>query len=419
MDRAGCSAGNRHQARGYARCEDLRLKGDVMNRGTKTIGAFAGAFVIAVGLGACSSASSSGSADTWKVGLEAPLTGDQATLGQGMLQGALLAADEVNNAGGIAGKNVEIVQIDDAADAATGVAAANAAIADGLNGVIGPYNSSVGTQTLPLYEKAGLVPMRLTSDNSTEGMGFTLQPMTSQIAPVTATALYGFYDAKSVAILYDSTQNYTVSTSAAVKKDLEKVGVKVTSYQAITPGQSSYATQLQAAQAQKPDMIYSAVYYPEGATIATEITPRKAGSTNYRCLLDYASYDNGYIQDAGATIAPRCDVVGVPAPSDFPDSAAKVSAFQDMFSTAPGTWSPYTYDSLNLLLAGVKENNGWDSAQLTSYLGKVSEWQGWTGSVSLDAETGNREPATVVVTSVSDGEFHVDSDWAKAVGAPY
>lgn len=387
-----------------------------MNRTRKAVGALVGVIAITVGLGACSSG---GSAQTWKVGLEAPLTGDQATLGQGMLQGALLAADEINNAGGVLGKNIEIVQIDDAADPATGVAAANEAITKGLNGVIGPYNSSVGAQTLPLYEQAGLVPMRLTSDNSTEGMGFTLQPMTSQIAPVTAKALYGFYEAKSVGILYDSTQNYTVSTSAAVKKDLERVGVKVTNYVPITPGQSSYAEQLQKVEATKPDMIYSAVYYPEGAVIASQITPKKSGSSNYRCLLDYASYDNGYIQDAGASIAPRCNVVGVPAPGDFAGSATHVTAYQDMFSQPPGTWSPYTYDSFNLLMAAVKANNGWDNDLLTSYLGKVSEWKGWTGEVSLAARTGNREPATVVITSVIDGAFGVDAAWAKATGAPY
>lgn len=382
----------------------------------KTLTSLAGAFAIAVALGACSSG---GSAQTWKVGLEAPLTGDQATLGQGMLQGALLAADQINSAGGVLGKNIEIVQIDDAADAATGVTAANDAISNGLNGVIGPYNSSVGIQTLPLYEQAGLVPMRLTSDNATEGMGFTLQPMTSQIAPVTAKALYGFYDAKSVGILYDSTQNYTVSTSAAVKKDLEKVGVKVTSYQPITPGQSSYATELATVEAKKPDMIYSAVYYPEGATIASQITPKTSGSNNYRCLLDYASYDNGYIQDAGAAVAPRCNVVGVPAPGDFAGAAPRVAAYEAMFNQPPGTWSPYTYDSLNLLAAAVKSSDGWNSDALSAYLGNVSEWQGWTGSVSLAAKTGNREPATVVVTSVSDGKFGVDPAWAKATGAPY
>lgn len=67
------------------------------------------------------------------------------------------AADEANADGGVLGKQIEIVPIDDAADPATGVTAATRAIAAGLNGVVGPYNSAVGAKTLPLYLKAGVV----------------------------------------------------------------------------------------------------------------------------------------------------------------------------------------------------------------------------------------------------------------------
>ena len=386
----------------------------------QVVGAMSIGVVALAATAACSSNSSSDtSSATWKIGVEAPLTGDQSNLGLGMLQGAQLAAEQLNSAGGVLGRKIEIIQIDDAANATTGVAAANSAISQGLNGVVGPYNSSVGAQTLPLYLKAGVVPIRLTSDNSTDGMGFTLQPMTSQIAPVTANALSKFYKAKSVGIIYDSSQNYTKSTSAAVKAGLEKAGVKVTSYQAITPGQGSYADTLQQVSAKNPDMIYSAVYYPEGAKIAQEITPKTAGNSNYRCLLDYASYDSGYITNAGQAAAQRCNVVGVPAPTDFSGSADKVAAFQQRFKQPPGTWSPYTYDSLNFLIDGAKAVGSFNSAQLTSHLSTVKQWQGWTGTVSIEPRSGNREPATVVVTVVTDGEFHVNAALAQAVGAPY
>lgn len=386
----------------------------------QVVGAMSIGVVALAATAACSSNSSPDtSSATWKIGVEAPLTGDQSNLGLGMLQGAQLAAEQLNSAGGVLGRKIEIIQIDDAANATTGVAAANSAISQGLNGVVGPYNSSVGAQTLPLYLKAGVVPIRLTSDNSTDGMGFTLQPMTSQIAPVTANALSKFYKAKSVGIIYDSSQNYTKSTSAAVKAGLEKAGVKVTSYQAITPGQGSYADTLQQVSAKNPDMIYSAVYYPEGAKIAQEITPKTAGNSNYRCLLDYASYDSGYITNAGQAAAQRCNVVGVPAPTDFSGSADKVAAFQQQFKQPPGTWSPYTYDSLNFLIDGAKAVGSFNSAQLTSHLSTVKQWQGWTGTVSIEPRSGNREPATVVVTVVTDGEFHVNAAWAQAVGAPY
>src|SRR6185437_14115064 len=87
----------------------------------------------------------------WKIGLEGPITGSQSDVGTGMLEGAQLAAQEINAAGGALGRQVQIVPIDDAADPTVGVAAAKAAIHAGLDGVVGPYNSGVGLQTLPLF----------------------------------------------------------------------------------------------------------------------------------------------------------------------------------------------------------------------------------------------------------------------------
>ena len=380
------------------------------------------AVAVAAAITACgSSDSSSESADTWRIGLEAPLSGDTANLGQGMLEGAELAADEINADGGVLGKKIDIIRIDDAGDAKTGVAAAKKAIEDGLDGVVGPYNSSVGLETLPLYTDAKVMPVRLTSDTGTEGFGITLQPMSSQIAPVTAEALTKFYGAKSVGIVYDSTQAYTKETSAKVKQDLEAAGVTVTDFVAIKPGKSNYASVLDSIEAKKPDVIYPVVYYPEAAVMASNFeTAGVGGSNSSQCLFDYATYDQGYIEDAGTATAQVCDVVGVPAPSDFKGSNTYISKFQDEFDESPNVWSPYTYDSLNILVDAAKQVGSFDYSQLSDYLGGVSGWTGWTGTVNIQAKTGNREPATVVVTQVtSDGNFETNPDWAKAVGAPY
>jgi branched-chain amino acid transport system substrate-binding protein len=371
--------------------------------------------LVAAGCGG--SNSDDGGSNTFRVGLEAPLSGEQSILGRGMLKGAQLAAAQLNAGDGILGKQVEVVPIDDAADPATGVKAAKSAIADGLDGIVGPYNSGVGIETLPLYIDAGLVPIRLTSDNSTNGLGFTLQPMTYQIAPVASQALTGWLGAKTVAIAYDPTQNYTVSVSKALKGSLEEAGVIVTAYQQVQPGKKSYTDVVDKLAAAKPDVIYAAVYFPEGGLIAKEMDEGKIES---QCIADYASYDTGFVETAGAAAAQACPVVGVPAPEDFSGAAAKVADYRDEFGQAPGTWSPYTYDSLNFLADGVEKAGGTAAKKLTSALDGVKGWKGWTGSVGIDPNNGNRQPATVVLVDTdAKGRLHVDEDWARAVGAPY
>jgi branched-chain amino acid transport system substrate-binding protein len=376
------------------------------------------AFVLAGFVAGCGSSSSdSGGSDNFRVGLEAPLSGEQAVLGEGMLRGAELAAAQLNEGDGVLGKQVEVVPIDDAADPATGVEAAREAIDAGLDGVVGPYNSGVGIKTLPLYIKAGLVPIRLTSDDSTNGLGLTLQPMTYQIAPVASQALTDWLHAKKVAIAYDPTQNYTVSVSGALKESLEEAGVEVTAYEKVQPGKKSYTDVVEKLAAGEPDAIYAAVYFPEGGLIAKEM---KEGGVKAQCVADYGSYDTGFVETAGVAAARACPVVGVPAPQDFGGAAARVSAYEDEFGDEPGTWSPYTYDSLNFLADGVEEAGGTDSGKLTEALDGVKGWKGWTGSVAIDPSNGNRQPATVVIVDTDkSGRLHVDEDWAKAVGAPY
>ena len=261
------------------------------------------------------------------------------------------------------------------------------------------------------------MPIRLTSDQSTNGLGFTLQPMSYQIAPVASQALTGWLGAKSVAIAYDPTQNYTVSVSKALKSSLEEAGVTVTAYEKVQPGKKSYTDVVEKLAATEPDVIYAAVYFPEGGLIAKEM---QQGKVKAQCVADYASYDTGFVETAGVAAARACPVVGVPAPQDFTGAAAKVGEYEEEFGQQPGTWSPYTYDSLNFLADGAEKAGGTASGKLTKALDAVKGWQGWTGSVTIDPSNGNRQPATVVIVDTDkQGQLHVDEDWAKAVGAPY
>ena len=351
---------------------------------------------------------------TLRVGLEGPLSGSQRAVGQGMLQGAELAAAKLNAQGGIRGQVVEIVPIDDQADPEVANSAATAAVAAGLDAVVGPYNSGAGGQSLPIYIDDGLVPLRLTSADATAGLGFTLQPMTSQIAPVASEAIGDWVRATSVAIVVDETQDYTRFAAEAIQRGLLARGIAVMSVTNISPGASSYTDEIATPLADAPDLIYVVTYYPEAAVIAADV---QASGIDTTCIVDFGGFDEGYIRNAGIETAQTCTVVGVPSPSDYPGSEALVDAFEDMFNMPPGSWSPYTYDSVLILADAMERANSTDAVDLTEALTNISGWIGWTGTVSFEANTGNRLPAPVTLNRVTDeGKFTVDSSWAAAVG---
>ena len=370
--------------------------------------------LLVVGAVGCSSSKDS---STIRIGLEAPITGSLSELGQGMVNGAKQAATQINDNGGISGKKVEIIAIDDKGDPDAGVAAANSAVKSGLDAVVGPYNSGVGLKTLPIYMNAGLVPLRLTSSDQTAGMGFTLQPMTSQIAPVATDALVKQLKASSVALIIDSTTYYTKAAGQAMTSSLTSAGVKITASESIAPGAKSYSDTVTKVLATNPTAVYVVTYYPEAGLIAQAML---AANTSVKCLADYGAYDNGYITAAGVAAAQKCPVVGVPAPGDFPGSSSLVAAYTKQFNAAPGSWSPYTYDSVMLLADAITRAGGTSSAQLKAALTATKGWKGWTGTVAFDATTGNRIPAPVTVDIVdASGSFHVDPAWVTATGFTY
>ncbi|MFO1540062.1 MAG: ABC transporter substrate-binding protein [Chloroflexota bacterium] len=304
--------------------------------------------------------------------------------------------------------------IDEAGDVAAATAAAEAAIAAGLDGVVGPYSSGVGLAVLPLFLDAGIVPIHLTTVNETSGLGFTLQPKAYQIAPVAAEALGTWLGATNVALLVDDTQAYTTTIAGDVARELDARGIASTT-SAIVPGREDYADVAAAVMTGGYDAVYLVAYTPEGGRIAAAL--HAAGST-VACLADYRAYDAAYVTFAGIPAAPACPVVGVPAPDDFLNAGSFFAALDTAFRQAPGSWTPYTYDSVMFLAEGITRARGTDATAVTDALDRTRSWLGWTGAITIDPETGDRDPATVVVARSDDaGTLHTDLDWVVAVDA--
>ena len=269
----------------------------------------------------------------WKIGLEGPLTGSQSDVGIGMLEGAQLAAEEINAAGGVLGRQVKIIPIDDAADPTVGVAAAKAAIKAGLDGVVGPYNSGVGLQTLPLYIKDKLVPIRLTSSTSTEGYGVTLQPMNDQISPIAVQALTTWQKNTSVAIVYDNSTAYTQGADASLVAGLAGRwchGIRQ---------HPDHSQRRQQSRRDPGSRDSGAGKQSDRGLRRLCITPRarcwptymQANAPGTNCLADYASASVGYVTKAGIPAVQNCPVLGVPAPADFANSGPFLAAFEAKF----------------------------------------------------------------------------------------
>ncbi len=348
---------------------------------------------------------SAGDAGTIVIALEAPLTGSQSANGQDMLRGAQLAAIEINARGGVLGRTVKIVGIDDKADPALGPQAVQEAKAAGAVAVIGPYNSSVGLANLSLYEQAKIVPLRMTSDNRTEGFGGTVQPMNSQISPVEVDYISGL-GVDSVAMLVDPSA-YTKNIASKTAKGLTKAGVKVT--QIIIPaGASDYSDQVDEALSTGPDMVYSATYYPEGVLIAEELAKADTSAT---CFMNLANVDAAFVEEAGIATSRTCTFSGVPAAAQLPYAGRYVAAYKAEFGVQPDVWGAFTYDSAWVLFRAMSAAGSTKYSPVLDQVLHTRGLNGATGTIDIRSKSGNRKDAPMYILEVNrKGEF-VIVDW--------
>jgi branched-chain amino acid transport system substrate-binding protein len=326
-----------------------------------------------------------------KIALEAPLTGSQASNGRDMLRGVELAARQANRRGGVMGRRIKIVKADDKGDQAQAKRVARRVIRRNVAAVIGPYNSSVGIINLPIYLKNRVVPLHLTSSDDTRGMGITVQPKNSQIAPVEESYIRST-GAKRVTMLVDDSPNgaFTVGMADRLQARLAAAGVTVNriSIQEIAsnPPPFYYVAKVVQALVTLPDLIYVSTYYPEGAELAKAL----AATPLPRCLMGLANVDPGFITAAGLGPSQRCVFSGVPAAPQLPSAAKFVKQYRKAFKREPGVWGVFTYDSAKLLFRAIERTGGTGFKRLQRRLKRTKNYQGQTGAITIDPATGYR-----------------------------
>ncbi|CAB4870336.1 unannotated protein [freshwater metagenome] len=347
-----------------------------------------------------------------RLAIEAPITGPQASNGIDMLRGVQLAVRQVNAKGGVLGRKVVIVRGDDKGDSANAVAVAEDVIAEGPDAIVGPYNSSVGLLNLPLYRKARVVPIWLTSNTNTQGQGITLQPMNSQVAPQEAKFLLG-KGYQKVTILVDTTANgaYTKGIATRLRRLLEDKGVTVNWVQIVETADAPpgyYAAKVAEALATSPDVIYSSTYFPEGVEIAKAIV---ADGTSTPCHMSLGNIDAGFVSGAGIPTSQRCTFTGVPEATKLSSAKRFVKDYRKAFKTDPGVWGVFTYDSANAYFRAVRRTHSTNYTKVLKELRKMKNVPGQTGKITIDPKNGYRKtlPFLAVLRVNSAGDFVVNT----------
>ena len=338
------------------------------------------------------------------IAVEGPQSGEQAGNGLDQLRGVRLAVKQLNAHGGLwNGRKVAVFPADDRGNEANAKAVARRVIRKGIHFLIGPYNSSVGIANLPLYRRDRVLPVWMTSRDETAGVGATVQPMNTQIAPI-EEAYVKRIGARRVAMLVDDTSNgaFTEGMANRLRAALVRDGASVTRTsirETTETGLPSnyYAGQVAQALSTAPDLIYVSTYFPEGVEIAKALSA--TGSTP-RCLMGLANVDNGFLAKTSLAEAQRCVFSGVPAATEMPSARAYVRAYRTMFRKTPGVWGSFTYDSARILFSAIDRAKSYTFAAVERKLRRTKRYRGATGAITIDTRTGYRTNGPVSILRV-------------------
>jgi len=369
-----------------------------------------GAMLICCG---CSKASDSGGAtanagsggDTIKVGEFASLTGKEATFGQMSHHGTELAIEEINAAGGVLGRKIQLVYEDDQSKAGEPATVVKKLISrDNAVAVLGEVASSRSMEAAPICQqnKIPMISPSSTNVKLTE-MGdyifrvcFTDEFQGKLLANFAKRTL----KAMKVAVMTDVKSDYSVGLSSYFKSPFTASGGTIVAEQTYNGGDKDFKGQLTAIKATNPDAIIVTGYYTDVGLIVKQA--KQLGITVP--LFGGDGWESSKLIEIGGA-----DVEGTYFSTHFSpeekSSASEnfVNKFQARYHEAPDAMAALGYDSAMVLFEAIKRAGTTEGPKLRDAIAATKDHQGITGKITLDEK--RNAPKAAVILTVKDGKF--------------
>lgn len=358
-------------------------------------------------LAGCSGAPKSSGSDskTIKVGVNLELSGGVASYGESLENGIDIAVDEINKAGGVKGKKLEIIKVDNKSEAAE---ATNGAIKltsqDKVTAIIGAATSgdTVAQAQIANDTKTILLTPSGTSPNVTVGDNGKLNEFvfrTSYIDPFQGIVAGNFaakeLNVKNAAIFADSASDYAKGLAAAFKETYEKAGGKVVAEEAYVAKDTDFRATLTRIKAKNPEFIFIPGYYEEVGLIVKQA--RELGIT--APLMGADGWDSPkLVQLAGADALNNTFITNHYTSEDPDKNIQKfVTTYKEKFNgESPNAFNALGYDTVYLLADAIKRAGGTDTTKIKEALENTKDFSRITGKITIDKDHNPIKSATVL-----------------------
>ena len=343
---------------------------------------------------------------TIKVGEFASLTGSEATFGQQSHNGTELAVEEINAAGGVLGKKIDLLTEDDQSQAGQPATAVRKLISsDGVVAILGEVASSRSLEAAPICQenKIPMISPASTNPKVTQTGDYIFRTCfmdSFQGSTVLANFAQKTLKLKTVAVLKDVKSDYSLGLAKYFEDGFTAQGGKIITEQNYSGGDKDFNAQLTAIKALNPDGIFVPGYYTEVGLIALQA--RQLG-INQPLFGGDGWMSFNLVPIGGAALEGDYFSTHFTPDQDSPVVQNFVKKYQEKYNGLPDCMAALGYDSAMILADAIKRAGTTDSTKIRDAIAATKDYPGVTGNISIDANRNASKPAVIV--TIKNGQF--------------
>ena len=364
----------------------------IMKKWKKYATAALAAMVCASVLAGCGGKKEEAKANEIKIGASFELTGNVAMYGKNILSGVKMSMDEANAKGGVLGKKIVIVESDNKSEPSeSGNSVTKLVTQDKVIAVIGPATSGCVAAGAPITEAnkiphiapSGTAP-GLTVDNNGKVKPFMfracfIDPFQGQVMAAFAN---NTLKAKNIAILKDSSSDYSKGLAAAFTATVVKNGGKIVAEEAFLSKDLDFKASLTKIKATNPEALYVPGYYEEVSKIIKQA--RELGLNVP--VLGCDGWESPKLAEiAGKEALKDCYYVSAFSKDD-PDPSVQnfIKAYKEKYQKDPDIFAMQGYNAGLVVVDSIKRANTTDGTAIAKAMAETKDLPVASGKLTYD-----------------------------------
>jgi branched-chain amino acid transport system substrate-binding protein len=326
------------------------------------------------------------SGNTIKIAVALPMTGDNAEYGQSFLTAAQIMVEKWNKAGGVLGKQIELVVYDDKNSAEEAASIAQRIVSDkDIIGVLGHFSSGVSMTAAPTYQENHVIEIsNCASHPDYSGIGdyiFRNNTVINEEFKVLVDVVANDLNIKNVGIVAIKTDWGT--TAGGIARSLVEANGKLNlvAYEEVLETSDDHGPVIAKLKAAGTEAVIAVGMYSLYGPLARQY---KEADPNIQLLGVSNAYTQQIIQIGGNAVDGLFAPVSFFAESPDPVVMEFVTEFKSRFGMEPSALAAQAYDSIGILLEAIKQAGTLDRETVRNAVNNIS-YPGITGPTTFDS----------------------------------